>query len=92
MFLGGRRVLVPLLTVLVSGVGVHLGLFVLAYIMEMGGLVMMMGRGMMMGGRLMVMLAGRMLGFCHDVVPSYLPRSHIPVAASTGDVSGGNAS
>lgn len=33
MFLGGRRVLVPLLTVLVSGVGVPLRLFVLAYVM-----------------------------------------------------------
>ena len=78
MFLGGRRVLVPLLTVLVCGVGVRLGLFVLAYVMEMGGLMMMMGRGMMMGGRLMVMLAGRMLGLCHNLVPSYLSEEPYP--------------
>ena len=70
MLLGGRRVRAPLLTVLVSGVGVRLGLFVLAHVVEMGRLVMMVRRSVMMCGRLMVMLTGRMLVFRHDGVPS----------------------
>ncbi|WP_422311277.1 hypothetical protein [Roseiarcus sp.] len=50
--------------------GVRLGLFVLAEIVMMGGLIMMMGRGVVMSGGLMMMLAGRMLrGFCHGVFP-----------------------
>jgi hypothetical protein len=61
--------LVSLSTVLVSGFGVGLCLFVFARVVEMRGLVMMVGRSVMMGGRLMVMLAGRMLGFCHGAVP-----------------------
>ncbi len=70
MFVRGRRVLVPSLTVLVSGVRVLLRFVVLAGIVEMGGLKMMMGRSLMIGGRLMMMLARRMLGLCrHDVVP-----------------------
>jgi hypothetical protein len=61
MFVGGRGVLVSLLTVLVSRFGVLLRLFVLAEIVMMGGLMMMMGRGVVMCGGLMMMLAGRML-------------------------------
>jgi hypothetical protein len=70
MFVSGRRVLMSSLTVLVSGVRVLLRLVVLACIVEVSGLQMVMGRGLMMGGRLMMMLARRMLGLrCHDVVP-----------------------
>ncbi len=83
MLFGGRRVLVPLLTVLVSGFGVRLGLFVLAHVVEMGGLVMMVGRSVMMCGRLMVMLTSRMLVFCHDSVPSDRFEKSCPALAST---------
>ena len=50
-----------LLAVLVSSVGVRLGLFVLADIVVMGGLMMMMGGGVVVSGGLMMMLASRML-------------------------------
>jgi hypothetical protein len=57
MLVRGRRVLVPLLAVLVSDVGVLLRLVVLVEIVEMRRLEMVMGRRVVMGGRLMVMLA-----------------------------------
>ena len=70
MFVGGRAVLVSLLAMFVSCFGVLLGLFVLAEIVMMGGLMVVMGGGVMMSGGLMMMLAGRMLrGFCHGVFP-----------------------
>ena len=61
--------LVPLLAMLMSGLGVLLRLLVLAELMVMGGLMMMMGGGMVMGGRLQMMLAGGVLRFCHGAVP-----------------------
>ena len=70
MLESGRRVLVPLLAMLMRGLGVLLRLLVLADFMVMGGLMVMMGGGMVMGGCLQVMLAGRVLGFCHGAVPS----------------------
>ena len=77
----------PLFTVLMSGFGVRLRLFVLAHVVEMGGLVMMVGRSVMICGRLMVMLTSRMLGFCHDEFLLTVPRNHAPGAASTGQSS-----
>ena len=70
MLESGRRVLVPLLAMLMCGLGVLLRLLVLAELMVMGGLVVMMGGGMVMRGCLQMMLAGRGLGFCHGAVPS----------------------
>ena len=70
MLESGRRVLVPLLAMLMRGLGVLLRLLVLAEFIVMGGLVVMMGGGMVMGGCLQMMLAGRVLGFCHGAVPS----------------------
>ena len=54
-----------LLAVLVSSLGVILGVFVLADVMQVGGLEMMMGRSLMMSGRLMMMLARGMLVLRH---------------------------
>ena len=63
MLESGRRVLVPLLAMLMCGLGVLLRLLVLAELMVMGGLVVMMGGGMVMRGCLQMMLAGRGLDF-----------------------------
>ena len=67
MFLGGRRVLMTVLAMLVSSLGVVLRVFVLAHIMEVGRLEVMMGRRLMMSRRLMMMFARRMLVLRHDV-------------------------
>jgi hypothetical protein len=73
MFVGGRRMLVCLLTMPVGRFGVLVRLFVLAKIMMMGGLMMMVGGRVVMSGCLMMMLAGRMLwGLWHRV---FLPTS-----------------
>ena len=74
MFVGGRGVLVSLLTMFVSCVGVLLRLFVLAEIMMMGGLVMMMRRRVVLSGSLVMVLTGRMLrGLCHGAIPPNQP-------------------
>jgi hypothetical protein len=70
MFVGGLRVLVPVLAMFVSSLGVLFCLFVLAKIVMMGRLMMMVGGSVMMSGRLMMMLAGRMP--CHAL---FLPTS-----------------
>jgi hypothetical protein len=70
MFVGCGGVLVCVLAVLVGRFGVLLRLFVLAEIVMMGGLMMMMGRGVVMSGGLMMMLTGGMLrGLCHGAFP-----------------------
>src|SRR5271165_1253533 len=70
MLVRSRRVLVRMLAMLVSRIGVLLGLLVLAQIVMVGGLMMVMGGGVVMSGGLMMMLTGRMLwGLCHGVIP-----------------------
>ena len=59
--MGGRGVLVGMLTMFVRRHGVLLRFLVLAEIVMMRGLVMMMRGGVVMGGGLMMMLARRML-------------------------------
>jgi hypothetical protein len=57
-----------LLTVLMSGFGVLLRLFVLAKIVMMSRLMMVMGGGVVMSSGLMMMITGRMLrGLCHEL-------------------------
>ena len=68
MFVRGRSRLVRLGAVLMSGGGVGLRLFMFAHLMEVGGLMMVMGGGLMMGRRLEMMLARRMLGLCYWAV------------------------
>jgi len=93
MLESGRRVLVPLLAMLMRGLGVLLRLLVLADFMVMGGLVVMMGGGMVMGGCLQMMLAGWMLGFCHGAVPpDRIEKTRFRLQLSCGEVSlGGNS-
>jgi len=70
MFARRRRVLVRLLAMLVSRIGVLLGLFVLAQIVMVGGLMMVMGGRVVVSGGLMMVLAGWMLwGLCHGAIP-----------------------
>jgi hypothetical protein len=57
VFLRGRRVLVRLFAVLVSRGRVRLGLFMLARLVVMSGLMMMVGGGVMMRGGVVMMLA-----------------------------------
>ena len=69
MAVGRRAVLVALLAMFVRGSRVLFGLFVLAQIVMMGGLMMMMGGGVVMGSGLMMMLTGRMFRLCHGANP-----------------------
>jgi hypothetical protein len=82
MFVGGRGVLVGLLTMFVRRHGVLLRLLVLAEIMMMSGLVVMMGGGVVLSGGLMMMLARRMLRLCHGAPPPNRSWKIAPVAAS----------
>ena len=59
--MGGRGVLVSLLTMFVSCVGVLLRLFVLAPLVMMGRLMVMMRGGVVVSGGGVVMLTRRML-------------------------------
>jgi hypothetical protein len=61
MAMCGCSVLVGGLAMLMSCVGVLLGLFVLAGLVMMACLMMMMRGSMVVGGRLLMMLTGRML-------------------------------
>jgi len=70
MFVRGRARLVRLGAVLMSSGGVDLRLFVFAGLMEVGGLIVVVGGGLMMGRRFVMMLARRMLGF-HGAVSFY---------------------
>jgi len=56
MLFGGPTVLVTELAVLVSRLGVLLGVFVLTDVVQVRGLEMMMGRSLMMSGRLMMVI------------------------------------
>jgi hypothetical protein len=76
-----RAVLVALLAMFVGGSRVLFGLFVLAQIVMMGGLMMMVRGGVVVSGSLMVMLARRMLGHFGDFLP-YDDRPHSAVAAT----------
>jgi len=92
MLESGRRVLVPLLAMLMRGLGVLLRLLVLADFMVMCGLVVMMGGGMVMGGCLQMMLAGWVLGFCHGVPSDRIEKTRFRLQLRCGEVSlGGNS-
>ena len=82
MFLGGGRVLVTMLVMLVRGLGVILRVLVLAHVMEMGGLEVVMGRRLMMGGRLVMMFARRTFLLRHDVAPLEFSGEPHPTAVS----------
>jgi hypothetical protein len=61
---------------------VGLRLFMFAGLVEVGGLIMVMGSGLMMGRRFVMMLARRMLGVCHSAVSFCLfGEKHVPCAS-----------